>query len=364
MAAQAGTGIQEDHVNRPFYAFGVLLAGLGVTMLAVGNTSRATRLQRTSGNPNHEIETKAEPEEGGFCGCYVLVLPDAISGSEGHSCDSVEQPRYDEGCGLDRLSGRVYPILPAAGDSFGSDDFDCGGCDWWASQAAMRPAVVELAATDCAPQFPAAVDLRAHYDAAYDAIVNGEPGEIVEHGPSSPFEVDQALQLFQSLLVEPHSLDRQSASAPRVLAAGQWLFHRIDERLEADEARAVALGAAHFIRQKLEAAGLFDEWQLASAMAGRDFPPGRFSESFAEQSPGWEEYADWMDSPRVDSAKALASERFAAVDRSSREVLLFAAATLNHVAEWMHQTADQLSAVASTDEFEFSRRASPGNDLK
>jgi hypothetical protein len=138
-------------VNRPFYAFGALLAALALAMLAVSSTSRSTSVS----NAEPAVQPAKEHVQGTllprnparFCG-YVVVLP------AGDDDLFVATNTSHDGC------WPCEDMCPLASGI-------CG--------ASLVAAPVQLATHDPALLADeSSRDCRSHYDAEYDLVVHGE----------------------------------------------------------------------------------------------------------------------------------------------------------------------------------------------
>jgi len=139
-------------VNRPFFAFGVLLALLALAMVAVSSTGRPTRPPAT---PQAADGSQLAPRPGAI---YVVVLPEGD-----------EQPAT-----INRLESNLKPIciVPAHADGAG--------------QTATAPG-----------------DCRSHYDPQYDRLIYGDTAEAAAAGSPkwsrAEASADELLAIFRSL---------------------------------------------------------------------------------------------------------------------------------------------------------------------
>jgi hypothetical protein len=209
----------EEDVNRPFYAIGVLLAFLAVSMLAVGSASRPRKTARrgqslpavatsqADGAPLTNRDTSAS--RGAI---YVISLPAASDEATSN------EAAYAEGCGLDRATGKTYPlsvtieeaveVLPAdptKSDLLGAEEVS----------SPMSPVTICLAPQPSLPVTTAIADCQSHYDAQYDRVVYGpvSGGETDGTLEASVFaSEDECLDLMRQLLREDSQVTSPEAA--------------------------------------------------------------------------------------------------------------------------------------------------------
>lgn len=169
-----GDTLEEPNVNRPFYAFGALLAALALAMLAVSSTSRSTSVSRDAAAKSRNATeapaaaSSARPARAArFCGILVVLPADepqtvAIADVHCHcpyaenATDSSTAP-YSDAQLVD--GGNLFHICPLQG---GHSDL--------AAVEPILPAVHDPALL----RDESSRDCRSHYDPAYDALVFGE----------------------------------------------------------------------------------------------------------------------------------------------------------------------------------------------
>lgn len=308
-------------VNRPFYAFGVLLAFLALAMLAVGLSSRPQRQPATAGGASQLPSPRRSL--GGVA--YLLVVPaDACAGDEeadaaaGDLADC-EQPTYAVGCGLDRATGRIYLAT----------------CD--PSKPHLHSAIVALVERPLALETAASLDCRAHYDLAYDAIVYGPANQ----NPLPTWDsetADPTLTLFNSLLGESFPVnraDRPALSPRRTRSAHRsWQY----------QLQALARGIGNRLWVSAERMGLSDEWQRTTAWTS---PAVAFREA-SWNGPSWADYEAWIASlqPTVRELHTPEGKKADIPGLRWRQVLQIAVAWLNHAAKTLDAVADRLADAA------------------
>lgn len=161
-----GDTLEEPTVNRPFYAFGALLAALALAMLAVSSTSRSTSVSREAAAtlPGAGLvpaaASSARPARAArFCGILV-VLPAA----EPLTVATADVPcscPYADDCDpfAHNLASNTLQTCPLLG----------GG-------SALTPAlpIVPAVHDPALLRDESSRDCRSHYDPAYDTLVYGE----------------------------------------------------------------------------------------------------------------------------------------------------------------------------------------------
>ncbi|MEX2173143.1 MAG: hypothetical protein WD872_02190 [Pirellulaceae bacterium] len=322
-------------MNRPFYAFSVLMAFLVLAMLAVALTSRPTRQQpNATGGSGLEAPRRAP---GGpifvqvFAAPELDLVPTPVAVTVATTgCPAL--PSYQAGCGLDRTTGLVYTV--------GGEILRRRPAKTASSLAGMQPAAIRVAADVQALGESANASGQSHYDAAYDVamgwIAAAEiPAIEISHPTSGPAKLatsDEILALFQSL--------QTAASGAPAPAAGashwRWRFYPTASLIN---------GVVNEAWQQLAAAKLDDDWQRAAARAGTD----RQAPAQAAR-PDWSDYQDWITSqqPGVSERSTQTGEKAALSPQMDRPLVQIAVAGLNHVAEMLHASADWLE-LDSTD---------------
>jgi hypothetical protein len=164
-------------VNRPFYAFGVLLALLALAMVAVSSTTRTRMVQSPQAHDKGTLKTPARRGSA----VYIVVLPEA------------EQARAAATVAIKSPSPAV--VREASFDA--------------CSVSQITPVTVSEVSSDAALAASSA-DCRSLYDPVYDELVYGEfPSDQFSRLQSSSPEASQSLvscaevspelALFQSL---------------------------------------------------------------------------------------------------------------------------------------------------------------------
>ena len=184
-------------MNRPFYAIGVLLAALAAAMLLVSATSKPRALQPAAAGPSGKGDWQPGPARGSNF-VIVLAAADGVSEESAEPIATLETPTYELGCGLDRATGEVYPLL--------------------------KPDAAAVVEAESAAGL-------THYDPAYDAAVYGlawdaesEPELLPDFSiePELLEELDPALRLFRELQKErPDALRRPKVRRNRLAGTSE-----------------------------------------------------------------------------------------------------------------------------------------------
>lgn len=346
-------------MNRPFSAFGVLLALLSLTMLAVGSGSRTSPpAARTSPAPTrpghaqrpgpraslaaHHGQPKARSLGGGV---FVVILPEAApASSDRHRAAAIELARAPQ-------------VDSAAHGEPGSEAAPRGG---------VTPVRIEPVAGDALP--PAAqVECRSFYDAEYDRGVDGDatvaPGEGGNRSTSSdaspanaePLGIDELLDLMHSLTLSNQAQALQSSAEWRARGAQAaqfgWTILALDgEALAADFApqwrasQLLARGAVNRLTRALDMSRWLAAWPLAQSAAA------------SAGAPGWDDYTAAVDRLRQDSSTADSVEAGQPAVRSGHWLIRFAASALNDAAAALESAAAELEQLGETAS---AREASP-----
>jgi len=283
-------------VNRPFYAFGVLLLLLALAMYAVSSTSRSTAVQSQPAGGAGSLITPA-PRLGTI---YVVVLPAA------------EEPQPV-------ATAQPEPCIPSPARQ----------------TSGLRPVLLLPAIHDAAPVLDAAeYDCLSHYDAAYDRLVYDArtvrlPDSAAE--PSFRPQDDAAgdwIALFHEVAAAPRA---NLATAPWHRSAWRWLRQ---QALLMHELwlRPISRGALNWAVANVERVG----WRkhVTAASAAIDGPS----------------YAVLMDTIVADSTDAPAtvtSEAANAGVRSGDWMLHFAVSSLSQLGLTLQQAAAELQRLAS-----------------
>jgi hypothetical protein len=318
-------------VNRPFYAFGLLMAFLALAMLAIGLSSRPSGERPSAGGSRIEIPG---PQPG--VTTFVLVLPDAADEdlldlpAEQVACQeecgfAAAPPSYEQGCGLDRATGEVH-FAPAR-SPFSPD------ASFALEAIGLRPATIE-------PADPMRLDdedrdqLTTGYDAAYDEAMSAvipalNPSADTAIGPAMP-DADQFA------MDEPDLLIFESLCGSKTAQAGQKSYlARFRQRRWDYEAKAIASGAVNRVWQLFIAAGVADEWMQAAQQTGLV----NGANANKQLRPTWAEYEAWIGSKQwtVAGQDTRVGDRVAFWSPPKDELLQIAVAGLNRVAELLHE---------------------------
>jgi hypothetical protein len=169
-----GDTLEEPNVNRPFFAFGALLAALALAMLAVSSTSRSTSVSRqaavapAAGADAPAAGSSARPARAArFCGILV-VLP----AEEPVTIAAADVPCYcpyaDEAASW--CTGSAFDGQSAnASQEVALCPLPRGG-SLLAAKESIQPAQHDPALL----RDESSRDCRSHYDSAYDVAVYGE----------------------------------------------------------------------------------------------------------------------------------------------------------------------------------------------
>lgn len=316
-------------MNRPFYAFGVLMAFLALAMLAIGLSSRPSGQQPSAaGSSSGLLERQAGVT------LYVSVLADGeqleLAGllADDEAAGSAvcglatDEAAYAGGVGLDRTMGDVFEAP-----------------SWWhgLSIADSVPSREGLQSTTIALTRPIRLDglelptATSGHDAAYDCAMSAALStfpRLPETGVSSRVteaeEADSLVLLFESLVRSESPRARQKSDVSSV-SRWRWEF----------ELQAVVLGAQNRLWQWAVLARLDDDWHAAARASGLV----GMSKSSAQPGPNWAEYTDWIGS-KLGSVALRGSPKpnTAAFWRQPNDRLMqIAVAGLNRVAELLHE---------------------------
>jgi len=323
-------------VNRPFYAFGVLMAFLALAMLAIGLSSRPSGARPSAGGSGRDL-LRRQPG----VTMFVLVLPDADLADllalptdddqivcQGGCGFAVEQLRYAHGCGLDRATGDVN-FEPSRSPTSSAADFSV-------SETGLRAATIESAD-------PVLLDNlhrdspETGYDAAYDQAMSAEP--IVQRDPVSlaPAASDQvAAEWDDPLLVVFNSLSRRETTQ---IEQKSYLT-RLRQRRWDYEARAILAGAQNRVWKLFTTAGIADQWLHAAEQTGLV----DVERASTKPGPTWAEYVAWIGSRQwtVAGRDTEIGSGVSFWNLPKGQLLQIAIARLNHVAELLHEALIQL----------------------
>lgn len=312
----------------PFFAFAVLLSGLGVGVATIQLLDHVQIGSRAASPDRDQAWHTAAPIVPGVAdlssrhernrGIYIVVLPAESPEFEqvsalpvcGDYCDAC--PCYEDGCGLDRTTGLIYLTnhLPASG----------------------QPSALKTVQIRIAESVPSAVieaDYLAHYDPMYDDIVYGvgvKQRDIETIQPSESGlleESDAPLRLFRAIfnrpdLGKPRHYPRRELFTLSLLNRGVTFVRDYQRRLH----------------QLLFQARLDDDWRRAQEQVR------------AERAPDWNDYELWADSLQGDQNRGSSPEP---VTHAGREALQFAAQALHDVAELIQSAAYALERSAAVE---------------
>jgi hypothetical protein len=287
-------------VNRPYYAFGMLLAFLTLAMLAVGLSSRpASRVKQPSAGGGSRLDT---PRRGPGGPVFVLVVPEqplllaipelgSDERADGAICGVTSgSPRADE-----HLPGWAdHTAIASADVSVAPPAFGLASRAPWSTEIGdLSPAEIRVA-TDRAlaqlptRQLPAPLDYLSHYDPVYDAAMttSGHATHAVRPAlPSGDEQVD-LVGLF-STFVAPAELPRL-ADLPRLArtepASSDEPAPRRTRRWDY-EANSIFRGAAQRAWRAVLETRLSDDWEAAEEKA-----LGKKRRDELLYRPMWEDY--------------------------------------------------------------------------
>ena len=329
-------------MNRPFYAFGVLIAFLALAMLAIGLSSRPSGKQPSAAGSGSGL-----PRRQPGVTLYVMVLPD-----EG---DFDSRFRIEELLDANEEAGAAVACGRSAGaksyapghefDGVAGDVYEDPGL--WRSSShadAIKP-VAGLAGVTIEPAMPPRIDdfdrsnLATGYDAAYDRAMSDDPapGKQAAATSETSSEIEESIEpdadplllVFDSLVrSEMPQIERKSSQA-------RWRGRRWDY-----EAQAIVLGAQNRVWKWLELARIDDEWLRTVEQTGLVDQ----AKPINQRGLTWAEYTAWISSKQWtvagrDSQKR-ASVAFWGEPRG--QLLQIAVAGLNRVAELLHELVAQL----------------------
>jgi hypothetical protein len=169
-----GDTLEEPNVNRPFFAFGALLAALALAMLAVSSTSRSTSVSRqaavapVAGADSPAAGSSARPARAArFCGILVVLPaeePVTIAAVDVPCCCPYadETASWCPGSAFDGQSDDASQEVALC-------PLPRGGSLLTAKEP-IQPAQHDPALL----RNESSRDCRSHYDSAYDAVVYGE----------------------------------------------------------------------------------------------------------------------------------------------------------------------------------------------
>ena len=325
-------------MNRPFYAFGVLIAFLTLAMLAIGLSSRPSVKQPSAGGSGSGL-----PNRRPGVTLYVMVLEDEMK-LELPGLTECETANEPVACGMAAkragfAAGRDYAtghgLERAAGDVFQDPGL-------WRSESlaeATKPVsglsgvTIESVALLRIYEFDQST-LATGYDAAYDRAMAGDlqpfqqSASISEREDSTESDADPMLLLFESLARSkmPHN-ERKTNPA-------RWAGRRWDY-----EAQAIFLGAQNRLWKCLELARLDDEWLATAEQTGLVDR----AKTSNQRGPTWAEYSAWIGSKQWTVAGRDSQNRasIAFWGQPKGELLQIAVAGLNRVAELLHDLVAQ-----------------------
>jgi hypothetical protein len=336
-------------VNRPFSAFGVLLALLSLTMLAVGSGSRTSppTARSSPARPSHPQRPGAraslaahhgQPKARALRGStFVVILPETAP-------------------------ARSSPKRPAVIEVASAPHFESTAASEPCADAAPRgrvtPVRIVPAAADALPS-AAQVECRAFHDAQCDRAVDGDATAAPDEGgnrstssdrlpaDAAPLGIDELLDLMHSLTFDDPAQALESSA--------QWRSHgacaaQFGWNLLALDADALAADLAPQWRaSQLLARGVFN--RLAHAL---DVPrrlavwPLAPSHTARAGGPGWDDYAAAIDRLQPAPSPAAAAEANATAVRSGHWLIRFAASALNDAASALQSAAGQLERLDAT----------------
>jgi hypothetical protein len=329
-------------VNRPFYAFGVLLAFLTLGMLAIGLSSRPRGNQ-----PGAGASSAARRQPG--VTMYVVVLPEEESDLSlgGGLANLVGRGEGVDSCAICGLAGQPLShslgsgTNAACGNVFIKPTLWSGG---WSNECAgsenrcPRFTFIELARRpplETLGQAPV-----TGYDAAYDramaesviaapnAILPQAVDSATHFGTTELDQSDELVLLFDSL-ARCESTQRERELNPWRFVQRRWDY----------EARAIVLGTFNRLWRGVEMVRLDDDWFAAAQHTG----PRGVSKANNRPGPTWAHYTAWIGSKQWTVVFRGVENRVTApfFNPPRDELLQIAVAGLNRVAELLHNLAAQ-----------------------
>jgi hypothetical protein len=287
-------------VNRPYYAFGMLLAFLTLAMLAVGLSSRpASRAKHPSAGGGTRLET---PRRGLGGPVFVLVVPEQpLLLAIPELGDDIAIDRAI--CGQSSGQGQAFNHLHGANDqhaglvsadvSVAPPAFGLASRAPWSTVSGgltpttIRMAIDRAAAQNADRQPPAPIDYLSHYDRVYDEAMSQSSLPAMGVSAATPGDTEQGeLVALFSTFVPPAELPRL-ADLPRIAkaeATGESTKTQRTRRWDY-EANAIFRGAAQRAWRAVVEARLSDDWDAAEEKA---FGKKRRDELL--YSPRWEDY--------------------------------------------------------------------------
>jgi hypothetical protein len=341
-------------VNRPFYAFGVLIAFLALAMLAIGLSSRPSAKQPSAAGSGSGL-----PRRQPGVTLYVMVMPDEDDSEtrfylEEFLKNEPQEENREAGavaCGRAARAAGYSPGCEFAGAA--GDVFEDPGLWRSSAHAEAIERAAGLACVTIEPAMPPRIDdfdrsnLATGYDAAYDrAMSQGadtwkHAAATVEIEESSEPDADPLMLVFESLVrSDLPQLERKSNQAR--VSGRRWDY----------EAQAIGLGAQNRLWQWLELARIDDEWLAAAEQTGLVERAKPSSQSGLT----WAEYTAWISSKQWTVAGRDSQKRanVAFWGEPRGQLLQIAVAGLNRVAEllhelvapWLNQAAERIARLA------------------
>ena len=322
----------------PFFAFAVLLSGLGVGVatiqlldhVQIGSRAASPERDQAWHTAAHiapgvaDLSSRHERNRG----IYIVVLPAESPDFEqasvlpvcGDYCDAC--PCYEEGCGLDRTTGLIYLTnrLPESGHS-----------------TALKTVQIRIA--DSVPRALIEADYLAHYDPLYDTMVYGvgiKPRDTKTIQPAESVlleESDAPSRLFRAIF------NRPELGKPRYYSRREVFTHKL-----LDRGVTLVQDTLERLNQLLIDVRLDDDWQQAKEQVR------------AERAPDWDDYELWADSLQGDQNRGSSP---APVILARREALQFAAQALHDVAELIQTAAQALERSATVEVAKANTEDSP-----
>lgn len=311
----------------PFFAFAVLLSGLGVGVATIQLLDHV-QLGSRAASPGHvqewltaipivqstiDVRSRRERNRGN----YIVVLPAndfEVSAPGlpvcGDYCDAC--PCYEDGCGLDRTTGLIYLTnhLPASGQT-----------------SAQKTVQIRIA--ESVPRALIEADCLAHYDPGYDDAVYGvsikprDTKTFPSAGSGLLDESDAPSRVFRAIF------DRPDLTKPRHYPRRDLFTHWLLNR-----GMSLVQNCRLSLNQLLIQTRLDDDWRRAREQVR------------AERSPDWNDYELWADSLQGDQNRGSSPEP---IMGAGREALQFAAQALHDVAELLQSAAQALERSATVE---------------
>jgi hypothetical protein len=321
-------------VNRPFYAFGVLIAFLTLAMLAIGLSSRPAGQQPSAGGSGSGLPRRQpgvtmfvvrlpEEELDISLGMELALNDDAVASAAICGLGG-QQPRHWLGSASSAASGDVF-VKPTLWRSAWASEQE--------SNAAEGLQFVSIQMADLAQSDTNETPLVTGYDAAFDRAMAESVSAFlpttraVEYASDAadPDDAEELVRLFDSL-VRSESRQGEQKSKLSLLARRRWDY----------ETQAIVLGGLNSFGRVFADSDWDNDWRAAAARIGL-----HGTNATDPHGPAWSDYTAWIGSKQGTVALQGVQIRTTAANWSRpRDLLLqIAVAGLNRVAELLHQMA-------------------------